>query len=213
MAKLKKLVNPFEAYQQDHQSTRVAHIQAYLKVAKDSRAHFAYVTDLAEMVATHLSQVEGKKCHRSTLLRNLNYKGLLLSYMAADVAPGIKRVISNKVESATEQALVVHSQLELANVKRENLRLKVHIAELRSRDSQFGAPELSLASTKPAADEVAFVKTCQVLLRVLENFDGLLSVDFEMDRLLDTSRIVDNVIADEKLAAPFIAWLRANKVR
>jgi hypothetical protein len=213
MARPKKPVNTFEVYQEERQAKRIAHINAYLKVAKDSRAHFKYVTDLAEMVAAHLSQMEGTKCSRSTLLRNLKYKGLLLSYMAGDVASGVKNAIAKNAESPAAQALAVHSQLELANLKRENVRLKAYIAELKDQVSQTEIPKLTLADAKVAVDDSAFVRTCQVLLRVLENSDGLLTVDLELERLLDASRIIDNVIADQKLAAPFIAWLRANRTR
>ena len=219
MARPKKPVNTFEAYQQERQDVRVLHIEAYLKAAKNSRASFKYVTDLAEMVATHLTQVEGKKCNRSTLLRNPKYKALLLSYMAGDVVAGVKNVKSKKAESPQAQALAIHSELRISNLERENERLKAYVSDLKSQVSQSEPPRISSdkgssdATKKAAENEVSFIKTCQVLLRVLESSDGLLSVDFETERLLDASRRVDNIIADKQLAAPFIAWLRANKTR
>ena len=210
MVRPKKSINTFRAYQQEKLGKRIAHINAFLASMGKNRARFQYVTDLAKLVAVHLSQVEGKNCVYSTLTRNLHYRALLEHYMARDVASGVKNALPTKTESPAMQALAVHTKLELANLKRENLRLKIYIEELMARGLKLEDSSIALPSATQGTENTDFVKTCQVLRRVIDDSDGILVIN--LDQLENEARIVHKVIADKKLLAPYMAWFRANSV-
>lgn len=213
MSRSVKKANTFAAYQEDKQARREGLIGGYLIVAKQSRAHFKFVTDLAKFVAVHLTQVEGKECNPATLLRNPRYKSLLLSYLAGEMKPGAKNLVVAPSDSPASKALVTQFQLENRNLASENARLKAHLAELKNDEPNRGVLPSHCAASSTQSGDSNFVLTCQVLLRLLENFGDFVSVDMDSGTLLDLSRKTDNVIADERLAAPFINWLKANRTR
>lgn len=206
-----KGTNTFLGYQEEKQARRETLISNYLKVLKKSKAQFKYVTDLAKMVAVHISQVEGKECNQATLLRNLRYKALLLSFMADEMRPGAKHVVAKISGDPGAQAQLTQLQLANRNLISENQRLKGHIASLADERQpakvQFQEREVD---TVPDFEE-KFVLTCQVVLRILENLGDFVSVDTESRRIIDPAKRIDNVIADERLAQPFVEWLIANR--
>ncbi len=211
MARPKKGTNTFKGYQEDKQARREALIQDYLKVAQKSRARFKYVTDLAKMVAVHISQVEGNDCNQSTLLRNPRYKTLLLSYLADELQPGAKNLDARPSNSPSDQVQITQLQLTNRNLVSENQRLKAHLASLKDEGEQLNYRSSVLSRVDAQTFEADFVHTCQALLRLLQSFDDLVSVDIESNSILDLSRRTDNIIADARLAAPFVAWLLANR--
>ena len=202
--------NKFEQYQRELQETRLSHIDACLEDMRSSHVSFKHVSHLAAMVASYLSQVEGKPCARSTLQRNLLYRARLLGYMADEMPPGVKNIVGHLADEAVVQALLTQKQLEVANLQRENRRLKSYISELSTRSINSDA---SVTQPNHVADNSDFIRTCQVLVRVLDNFDDLISIDFEKSSVLDATRISNRVIAEPQLMAPFISWLQANKTR
>lgn len=208
--------NTFEGYQQAKQERREQLVVEYLEQLKTSRVKFQHVTGLAEMVATHIAHQEQKPCNRATLLRNKRYKALLLTFMAAHLGGGTKNLKLKDVTDEKAKSLVVTSQLEASNLKRELERLRAYIAHLEKR--QAGRPAASpspadVSGTRQELHEVQLklTRTCQALFAVLRHFDKTVSVDMEQERVLDMSRLRNNVIVEAALAAPFIEWLRLNK--
>jgi hypothetical protein len=206
--------NTFLGYQEEKQARRESLISDYLKVLKKGKAQFKYVTDLAKMVAVHISQAEGKECNKATLLRNLRYKALLLSFMADEMRPGAKNAVAKSSDDPGAQAQLTQLQLANRNLIKENQRLKAHIVALPDAGPQQAEVQPQAMSFDSAPDfEERFVLTCQVVLRILENLGDFISVDTESMRVLDLSKRIDNVIADERLAQPFVEWLQATRTR
>lgn len=134
-----KARNTFERFQQAQQERREHLMVEYLEQLKTSRVKFQHVTGLAEMVATHISYQEQKPCNRATLLRNSRYKALLLTFMAAHLGGGTKSLKFKDVTDEKAKALVVTSQLEASNLRREVQRLKIYIAQLERQQSEQSA--------------------------------------------------------------------------
>lgn len=211
-----KARNRFEGYQQAKQERRERLIVDYLEQLKTSRVKFNHVTGLAEMVATHISYQEQKPCHRATLLRNDRYKALLLTFMAAHLGGGTKSLRLKDVADEVAKSLVVTSQLEASNLRREVDRLKAYVAHLEMQQSGRRAtqsPPVDESSTQQEVRDVRLklTRTCQALWAVLHHFDNMVSVEMEREVVLDMSRLRNNVLVDTTLAAPFVEWLRLNR--
>ncbi len=211
-----KARNTFEGYQQAKQERREQLIVEYLEQLKTSRVKFQHVTGLAEMVATHISHQEQKPCNRATLLRNKRYKALLLTFMAAHLGGGTKSLRLKDVTDEKAKSLVVTSQLEASNLRREVDRLKVYVAHLEKQQSGQPASLPLPVDDDSAQQELRHVqlkltRTCQALFAVLRHFDKMVSVDMEREVVLDMSRLRNNVLVDATLATPFVEWLRLNR--
>jgi len=212
MARTPKKVNTFAGYQEGKQSGREELIRKYLIVAKKSRAQFAYPTDLAKMVAAHISNVQGVPCSHTTLLRNLRYRALIFGYQAEEILPGaINQVVSKSTANAVEQAQVTQLQLSLRNLASDNQRLKAHISSFKSsvQPAQLIVP--AVTSSQDVDMEEKFISTCVALLRVLEKFGDFVSVDTDAKKIMDLEPRPHKVLVDERLASPFISWLLSNR--
>lgn len=213
MGRPRKGMNTFKEYQEQKQARREELIRKYLKVLRKSEAKFQYVTKLAYTVAIYIGQVEGNECNLATLLRNQRYKALLLSYMANETEPGAKNLVAKISDDLGTQVVVTQLQLANRNLSNENQRLKRHVASLGEQAGQATLQVPVKAPTNFAEMEANFVSTCQTLLRVLENLGDFVSVDTSIKRILDASKRTDNVIADERIASPFVDWLQENRTK
>lgn len=213
MGRPSKGSNTFKEYQEQKQVRREELIRNYLTVLKASNAKFQYVTKLAYMVAIHIGQVEGTECNQSTLLRNPRYKALLLSYLANTMKPGAKNLVAKPSSDPGTQVVVTQLQLANRNLSNENQRLKGHIATLSEQAGQASLMAPGKTPVNLAEVEANFVLTCQALLRVLENLGDFVSVDTRTKQIRDASKRTDNVIADERIAGPFVDWLQANRTK
>lgn len=208
--------NTFERYQQAQQERRERLIVEYLEQLKTSRVKFQHVTGLAEMVATHITYQQQKPCNKATLLRNNRYKALLLTFMAAHLGGGTKNLKLKHVTDEKAKALVVTSQLEASNLRREVDRLKVYVTHLEKQQSGQSAtpsPPVHDSSAKQEVNDVQLklTRTSQALFAVLRHFDKMVSVDMERMVFLDMSRLRNNVLVDATLATPFVEWLLLNR--
>ena len=208
--------NPFAGWQQAKQEKREVLVQQFLTYLKKKRVRCKYITDLADMVATHITEQEGKSCNRSTLLRNKRYKVLLLSYMAQQLSDGTDAIVRSSIKDPQANALVLTAELGSENLRREISRLKAYIAELESsKPSGRGtAPKTTLeAHTEDSVDviQAKYVATCQALLAVLKHFEGLLRSDSDAHRIVDVSSRPPKVVIDDRLAAPFFEWMHLNR--
>ena len=219
-----KTPSRFANYQEQKQRRRENYIEAYLVVARSSRQKYDYVTDLAKAISHHIALSEKREgisnteCNPSTLLRNKRYKAMLLSYMAENVGKGLKNLCRTRVTvSPTDQSNSLLAGIESSNLRNENQRLKYYIAELESSRERKGAgtaPESEVLTGPTGRNEFAemefkFVSTCQVVSAILTKLQDVLVADIEKKWILDAAiRRGDNVIVDEKLAAPFFEWLK-----
>ena len=213
---MKRKGNPFEGHQQEKQERREALIAEYLAALQGSKVSFKHVSGLAVMVAKYIAEHEGKPCSKSTLLRNPRYKATLLSFLAKTHRKGTKSMKLRSLEDEQAKALVITSQLEAANLRREVLRLKTYVQFLEDNAQGRITPpepneELERAQAKGQAFEMKFVRTCQTLFKVLKEMEQVLTIDPEQRRILDRSRTRNNVVVDARLAEPFFEWLAANQ--
>lgn len=207
--------NPFAGWQQAKQEKREALVRQFLTYLKKKKVRCKYITDLADMVATHITEQEGKRCVRSTLLRSDRYKVLLLSYMAQQLSVGTDAIARSSIKDPQANALVLTAELGSENLRREISRLKAYIAELESskpsgRATATATPE---AHTGDSVDviQAKYVATCQALLTVLKHFEGLLRSDSDAHRIVDVSSRPPKVVIDDRLAAPFFEWMHLNR--
>lgn len=212
--------NTFEGYQAAKQDRRAQLIIQYLEQLKTSRVKFKHVTGLAEMVATHITHQElklkqkQKPCNKATLLRNIRYKSLLLTFMAAHLGGGTKNLKLRDVGDEKAKALITTVQLEAGNLRREVERLKVYVVHLEKNQSATPTtlPTPVDGGLREALHEMQLkhVRTCQALQRVLLHFEKSLAVDMGRRQILDMSRLRNNVVVDTDVTAPFFEWLRDN---
>jgi hypothetical protein len=217
--------NTFDGYQQANQEGREKLIDQYLEQLAKSRVKFKHVTGLADMVAMHIARCEQlanseqRPCNKATLLRNNRYKALLLTFMAAHLGAGTKSLKFKDIGDDKSKSLVATAQLEAANLRREVDRMKRYIAHLdEKRDAPHRAGTQAGTDTETAKLQEALLetqlkhtRTCQALFTLLNHFSQTVSADVEQQRILDLSRLRNNVIVDSRKAAPFFEWLAANK--
>jgi len=210
-----KKQSTFAAWQEANQVRRETIIDEYLGVLGKTRVKVRNPTALAELVASHISQVEGEPCDKATLMRNVRYKAKLLSYQAASLVAGTRSLSSRAVTDPTAKALITTSQLEAGNLKRELERLKIYATSLEEQVDQLqskGHLPPPAAGSEPALTqlsdcEVRFIRTCQALRALLDHLSTIVLVDPSAQRILDASKRRNNVIVDQTLAAPFFEWL------
>ncbi len=191
----------------------------YLDFLAKTRVKVRNPTDLADLVAKHITQVEGKPCNKSTLLRNTRYKAKLLTHQVRSLAPGTKTLNSRTVTDPTAKVLITSAQLESGNLKRELERLKIYVTsleeqvdQLQSQGRQLPSPADIVGSTTRLPDyEFQFVRTCQALRSLLSHLNIVVQVDLSSQRILDISKRRDNVIVDKDVAGPFFDWLAAQR--
>lgn len=212
-----KGTNRFEAFQLLKQASREALISEFLSYLKASRVRHTYVTQLAEMVAKHITVREGKPCNRATLLRNPRYKSMLLSYMAENLAGGTKKLQVKNIYDPKTQALVMTVQVEASNQKRDNERLRLHVKYLESQiagaDKETEFPIDGVRNNfqfELEKAQIRFARVCQALQLVIRHFDSMVSVDMSARQILDLTKSRNNVIVDSEIAAGFFDWLDAN---
>ncbi|MGJ7511438.1 hypothetical protein [Variovorax sp. GT1P44] len=207
--------NPFSNWQQANQERREAYIRPLLVYLKKKRMRFEYITDLADMVAIHISEQEGKPCNCATLLRNKRYKSLLVSYMASTSSGGTDAIDRRIVKDPTANALVLAAEVGAENLRREVVRLKAYIATFDEGASSAIKEEnngKTVATPSSLEDlRLRHVLTCQALLAVLKHFEGLLLADSDANSIIDASARPPFVVAGASLAGPFFEWMHLNR--
>lgn len=213
----KKAPSKFAAWQEANQVRRETIIDDYLGFLAKTRVKVRNPTDLADLVARHISEVEGEPCNKATLLRNPRYKTKILTYQAKSLAPGAKALNPRAVTDPTAKVLVTNAQLEAGNLKRELDRLNIYVTALEEQVDQLQSQGRQLPSPTTTADsasllsnyEFRFIRTCQTLRSLLSHLNTVVQVDTSSQCILDRSKRRDNVIADKEVAGPFFEWLVA----
>jgi hypothetical protein len=214
----KKGVNRFESYQALKQHARVTVISEFLLYLRTSRVRHQHVTNLAEMVAKHITKKEGKPCNRSTVLRNPRYKTLLLNYMVENLAAGTKNLKVKDIYDPKTQAILLTTQLDISNLKRDNERLRTYVSQL---ESQIAKSNIKIGTIEMIAHEnseldfdqaqIRFVRVCQSLQRVIRHLNSVVSADINSRQIIDRSKLRNNVIVDSEISAGFFEWLEMNR--
>lgn len=214
-----KKPSKFAVWQEAKQVRREALIDEYLQYLDKTRVRVRNATDLADLVARHIAQIEGKPCNKATLMRNVRYKAKILSYQAKHLEPGVGSLKQQGLLDNGSKALLTTTKLEAGNLKREIDRLNVYIKTLEEQVEQFrsqGARQLPVnppnEPTIQNAGQIAeyefkFIRTCQAMRMLLSHLKLVLEVDAGSMQILDRSKRRNNVIVDRDIAAPFFEWL------
>lgn len=210
----KSTPSTFSAWQEACQTRREIVIDQYLSYLQSTRVKVRHVTDLADLVAKHISNVEGGPCNKSTLLRNIRYKSKLLTYQARAHNPRMRTLSSRTVADPAAKALITTAELESGNLKRELERLNIYTSSLEEQLDRVSSIGQRLSPTpgseKVISDcEVRFVRTCQALRSLLSHLQMVIQVDSDNRRILDMSKRRNNVIVGEEVAGPFCDWLKS----
>ena len=212
-----KAPSKFAAWQEANQVRREKIIEEYLAFLEKTRVKVRTTTDLADLVAKHISQVEGEPCNKATLLRNARYKAKILTYQARSLTPGIKALSMRTVTDPAAKVLITSAQLESGNLKRELERLNIYVKSLEEQVDQLQSEGRKVLQTVAVADtkthlsdyEFRFARTCQALRSLLGHMNTVVQIDPINQRILDMSKRRDNVIVDKEIASPFFEWLRS----
>lgn len=218
----KKGTNRFAEFQTLKQASRERLIAEFLAYLKTSRVRHQYVTELAEMVANHISKKEEKPCNKSTFLRNPRYKSMLLSFMAENLAAGTKNLKTKNIDDPKAQALMMTVQLESSNFRRDNERLRSYVMQLEAQVEKTDNKSAALPNNKPTSaitdlqfkleqERIRFARVCQALQLVIRHLDSLVSVDMSARHIIDMTKSRNNVIVNSEIASGFFEWLDANQ--
>jgi len=213
-----KNLSRFAAWQEANQARREVIIDEYLQYLDKTRVKVRNATDLADLVARHIAQVEGAPCNKATLMRNVRYKAKILTYQAQHLEPGVRTLEQQGMLDPGSKAVLATSRLEAGNLRREIDRLNVYIKSLERQlenASSRGGRQVSeadsygtLVDTAQISDyEFKFICTCQALRALLSHLNLVLEVNTVSKQILDRSKRRDNVIVDKEIAGPFIEWL------
>lgn len=208
----------FAAWQEANQARREVIIDEYLQYLDKTRVKVRNATDLADLVARHIAQVEGAPCNKATLMRNVRYKAKILTYQAQHLEPGVRTLEQQSMLDPGSKAVLATSRLEAGNLRREIDRLNVYIKSLERQlenTSSRGGRQVSetdsygaVVDTAQISDyELKFICTCQALRALLSHLNLVLEVNTVSKQILDRSKRRDNVIVDKEIAGAFIEWL------
>jgi hypothetical protein len=173
-------------------------IEEELKRCKRRKLGFNSIGKLAEYIGGQTG------IHRTTLLRNKAYKGLLVSYLASK--GGTTADVPDE-EASVEilRAKLMGVRLELANVREKCRRLEVYIERLGS------APALEdrTGDADTGDHYVEFVDTAMALAAVLERMRDTTLLNTEAKTIEDLAAPPSQriIVGAERVSA-FIAWLQ-----
>lgn len=143
------------------------------------------------------------KVHRTTLLRNVKYKGLILSHIAGQ--PGVvARTPDTTTDPAILQAKLAASKVEASNLRAQLAQASGQLERLRQGLSSTEAPDGSAT--------VAFSNLAMLLVNLLHRFPEFLHLDRQRRELVDLSaKPSDGLIAGKERLGQLIEWMELNQ--
>lgn len=151
------------------------------------------------LLASHLS--DRTKIHRTTFLRNPQYKALLLEHLAGQ--PG---AVTSTLDSTEDPAIL---QAKLAASRLEAVGLREDLRKLEARVERLMRSPSPPIVTREGID---LANLSMVIVAVLSRLPDLLRVDFNKRELLDLSaRPSERVVAGPDRIGGFCAWVEQNQ--
>lgn len=142
------------------------------------------------------------KVHRTTLLRNVKYKGLLLTHMAGQ--PG---VVSRTPDTTLDPA-ILRAKLAAAKVEASNLNAQLSHANAQLEQLHRGLPP----SDARDGDAVAFSNLAMVVVSLLHRFPDYMQLDRQRRELVDLSaKPSERLIAGKERVGQFIEWMEQHQ--
>lgn len=216
--------NPFKGYQQRKQIGREQIIREYLKKSKSARLKFDDVTQLAEMAAAHVAEVERAKkpCNASTLLRNERYRVLLDDYLKTKKQGGLELIHGDTGLNSVDKLVSFDAQLELGNLRLENERMKRYLGSIGS-ETLSGQSKLVTSKVDENDESLNKIKrlecdlgsTCKALDLVLKHFPFYVRLDANSGELIDPEPPAgkSGVIVEKNFVYAYMDWLKINERR
>lgn len=165
-----------------------------LKKCRRHKLSFSSVGKLA----LYIDELTG--IHRTTLIRNIQYKQLLIKYLANQDGP-----VAN-IPDRSAPPEVLNAKLLAARLELSNLREKVK--RLEANKSGGAALEQRGEITLSNADYIAFVDTAMALTAVLERIKDTVLVDLTKRTIEDLAAPPSRrVIVGSERATSYITWL------
>jgi hypothetical protein len=221
--KSRKGINTFRGFQEGRQVARENIIDEYLNSLRRKKTPVKFVTQLAEMVAEHVTECEKgnavSPCNASTLLRNQRYKMRLLEYMAEQpLASGYRAV---QAKRGDVDVVLIQAQLDIVNLTNENARLKRYIANLEDPAFKRVAPlnaqsasgsDSENNSVSVDQDRLGFLQTCRCLFKLLRRFSDYAVLEPGTGEIVDPAvrRGDARTIVSADDTAAYRAWLKEN---
>lgn len=170
-----------------------------LQLCRKRKLEFKTVGLLAGYLSDRL------KVHRTTFLRNVKYKGMLLSYIASQ--PG---VVARTPDTTSDPAIL---QAKLAAARVEASNVTAELARVRAQLEQFQKGLPSLPSEGGGNNQaIAFSNLAMVLVNVLHRFPDFIALDRQARELHDLSaKPSQRVIVGKERIGEFIEWLETNQ--
>lgn len=178
-------------------SAQLAHLLSHeLQLCRKRKLEFKSVGLLAAYLSDRL------RVHRTTLLRNLQYRTSLLEYLSSQ--PGVvARAPDTTLDPAVLQAKLGAARLEASNLRQETKRLNAQLARREDLSNTSGGE----------ASDVDFANVAMLLVNVLARVGDSIIVDYNHRTIVDlAAKPSDRVLAGPERAGGFIAWLEQNQV-
>ena len=150
------------------------------------------------MLAAYLS--DRLKIHRTTFLRNLKYRAMLLEFLSAQ--PGaVSRVPDTTLDVSLLQAKLASARLEASNLRQELKQLKAQVNRgAPAQGSETGAAEQELGNL------------AMLLVNVMGRVADSMVVNYRDRSIVDlAAKPSERVVAGPERAGQFIAWLEQNQ--
>ena len=206
--------NPFKGYQEGRQGVREELLTDYLAFLDKSRLRPKHPTQLAEMCAQYLTDKQGKNCSASTLLRNVRYKGQLLTYMADHQEGGTKAAKLRKLSDPAAKVALLKADLTISNLRAEVERLKGYVGQLEEESADRGKSWKGATAAQPvasslqiSAESLNYVAVCRALHLVIERLGGIILVDAAKQEILDASTFPPSVVVCGEAVELYLNWL------
>lgn len=166
-----------------------------LQLCKKRKLEFKTVGLLAAYLSDRL------KVHRTTFLRNLKYRVILMEYLSS--LPGaVTRVPDTTLDPVILQAKLASARLEASNLRQE----------IRQVNAQLARYEYPLSTRGVGKSEVDFANLAMLIVNVMGRVEDTIVVDYDNRTIVDlAARPSERVIAGPERAGHFISWLEQNR--
>jgi len=156
-------------------------------------------TAISRLLAEKITEVEGKPCSNTTILRNKIYSSLIDRFMSENkyVVTQEKKKIQNNLLSA---------QLEIRDLRKENNQLK-RLLEKSHSDMSLLEHNVKNVSLRTAPYDDSSDRFCRVIKMLLKNLDAL--VDKEL--LVVKDSFDDSLLFDQNSLPEYFEWINRSK--
>jgi hypothetical protein len=215
----KKGSRNFLGYQQEMMSNTLSALKETLGEIRTSGATFTNITRLSKYVGARINIAD-------TTLRKPPYRKLLLEHLQSQ--SGAAALPDDLSRITTLKSNEIGFKLEVSNLKSQVSKLEALLTKERADKSRLALAVENISSStemalpppdKGGAEQVNTISavdfecTVELLLKVINYFDGTIQVDVEAGTILDVASFDSAepvVIAKGNLTGPFINWFNAN---